>query len=71
MSYKIFGTLDTSNLAWDLFFSCSAVPPCTGFFFFFFLKMYVGKPGGGGGYCHISAIQVCAAVKDMVFKQLL
>ena len=25
--------------------------------------------GGGGGYCHIWAIQVCAAVKGMVFKQ--
>ena len=23
----------------------------------------------GGGYCHIWAIWVCAAVKDMVFKQ--
>ena len=23
----------------------------------------------GGGYCHIWAIQVCAAVKGMVFKQ--
>ena len=27
------------------------------------------KPGGGGGYCHIWAIWVCAAVKGMVFKQ--
>ena len=27
-------------------------------------------PGGGeGGYCHIWAILVCAAVKGMVFKQ--
>ena len=25
--------------------------------------------GGGGGYCHIWAIYVCAAVKGMVFKQ--
>ena len=25
--------------------------------------------GGGGGYCHIWAIQACAAVKGMVFKQ--
>ena len=25
--------------------------------------------GGGGGYCHIWAIWVCAAVKGMVFKQ--
>ena len=25
--------------------------------------------GGGVGYCHIWAIQVCAAVKGMVFKQ--
>ena len=24
---------------------------------------------GGGGYCHIWAIKVCAAVKGMVFKQ--
>ena len=24
---------------------------------------------GGGAYCHIWAIQVCAAVKGMVFKQ--
>jgi len=29
----------------------------------------VSPPGGGGGYCHIWAIQVCAAVKGMVFKQ--
>ena len=30
------------------------------------------RGGGGGGvvgYCHIWAIQVCAAVKGMVFKQ--
>ena len=26
-------------------------------------------PEGGGGYCHIWAILVCAAVKGMVFKQ--
>ena len=26
-------------------------------------------PPGGGGYCHIWAIWVCAAVKGMVFKQ--
>ena len=26
-------------------------------------------PRGGGGYCHIWAIWVCAAVKGMVFKQ--
>ena len=26
-------------------------------------------PEGGGGYCHIWAIWVCAAVKGMVFKQ--
>ena len=25
--------------------------------------------GGGGGYCHIWATWVCAAVKGMVFKQ--
>ena len=25
--------------------------------------------GRGGGYCHIWAIWVCAAVKGMVFKQ--
>ena len=25
--------------------------------------------GGGGGYCHIWAFLVCAAVKGMVFKQ--
>ena len=24
---------------------------------------------GGGGYCHTWAIQVCAAVKGIVFKQ--
>ena len=24
----------------------------------------------GGGYCHVWAIYVCAAVKGMVFKQL-
>ena len=28
-------------------------------------------PGGGGGYCPIWAIQVCAAVKGMVFKQFI
>ena len=27
------------------------------------------QPGRGGGYCHIWAIKVCAAVKGMVFKQ--
>ena len=27
------------------------------------------KTRGGGGYCHIWAIEVCAAVKGMVFKQ--
>ena len=26
-------------------------------------------PRGGGGYCHIWGIWVCAAVKGMVFKQ--
>ena len=26
--------------------------------------------GGGGGYCHIWAIQVCAGVKGMVLKQV-
>ena len=26
-------------------------------------------PGGGGGYSHMYAIWVCAAVKGMVFKQ--
>ena len=30
----------------------------------------VSPPGGGGGYSHIWAIQVCAAVKGMVFKQV-
>ena len=29
----------------------------------------IGGPGGEGGYCHIWAIEVCAAVKGMVFKQ--
>ena len=29
----------------------------------------VQSPGGGGGYFHIWAIQVCAAVKGIVFKQ--
>ena len=28
-----------------------------------------GKRPGGGGYCHIVVIQVCAAVKGMVFTQ--
>ena len=28
-----------------------------------------GIGAGPGGYCHIWAIQVCAAVKGMVFKQ--
>ena len=27
------------------------------------------NPEGGGGYCHIGAIYVCAAVKGMVFKK--
>ena len=27
------------------------------------------RPPGGGEYCHIWAIKVCAAVKGMVFKQ--
>ena len=30
--------------------------------------VFKGAPGGGGGYCHIWAIWVCAAVKGMVFK---
>ena len=30
--------------------------------------VFKGAPGGGG-YCHIWAIWVCAAVKGMVFKQ--
>ena len=30
----------------------------------------VAPDGGGGGYCHIWAIWVCAAVKGMVFKQI-
>ena len=29
----------------------------------------VVSPPGGGGYWHIWAIQVCAAVKGMVFMQ--
>ena len=29
----------------------------------------VGNSFGPGGYCHIWAIWVCAAVKGMVFKQ--
>ena len=30
----------------------------------------MSPPGGGGrGYCHMWAIQVCAAVKGRVFKQ--
>ena len=29
----------------------------------------IAPRGGGGGYCHIWAIWVCAAVKGMVFKQ--
>ena len=28
-----------------------------------------GGGGEGGGYCHMWAIYVCAAVKGMVFKQ--
>ena len=32
-------------------------------------RWLVDSPGGGGGYCHIWAIWVCAAVKGMVFKQ--
>ena len=31
-------------------------------------RWLVDSPGGGG-YCHIWAIGVCAAVKGMVFKQ--
>ena len=31
--------------------------------------LYSGEPGGGGGYCHIWAIQVYPAVKGIVFKQ--
>ena len=37
-----------------------------------FLRHDVYHPftlSGGGGYCHIWAIYVCAAVKDIVFKQ--
>ena len=32
-------------------------------------RTYESRGGGGGGYCHIWAIWVCAAVKGMVFKQ--
>ena len=32
-------------------------------------RMSTKKCAGGGGYCHIWAIEVCAAVKGMVFKQ--
>ena len=31
--------------------------------------MYQKPGGGGGGYCHIWAIWVWAAVKGMVFQQ--
>ena len=31
--------------------------------------MTLTRTPGGGGYCHIWAIEVCAAVKGMVFKQ--
>ena len=27
------------------------------------------KPPGGGGYCHVWALLLCAAVRGMVFKQ--
>ena len=38
------------------------------------LNLAVHRPlkvpeGGGGGYCHIWALWVCAAEKGMVFKQ--
>ena len=33
-------------------------------------SLSIPRPGGGGGwYCHVWAIWVCAAVKGMVFKQ--
>ena len=31
--------------------------------------LHTSSPGGGGRYCHIWAIWVCAAVKGMIFKQ--
>ena len=31
------------------------------------IKGYAGE--AGGGYCHIWAIKLCAAVKGMVFEQ--
>ena len=35
-----------------------------------FLKIMTGeRPSPRGGYCHVWAIWVCAAVKGMVFKQ--
>ena len=37
---------------------------------FLLLERSILTPGGGKGeYCHIWDIQVCAAVKGMVFKQ--
>ena len=43
MSYNSFGTLDTSNLAWDLFFPVLLYHHVLFFFLFFFLlKMYGG-----------------------------
>ena len=37
---------------------------------FFYSQQYFLVPlGGGGGYCHIWAIWVCATEKGMVFKQ--
>ena len=32
-------------------------------------SIHAPEGGGEGGYCHIWAIKVCAAVKGMVFKQ--
>ena len=44
------------------YFQAPLLPSAT---IFFFPHRYPA----GGGYCHIWAIQVCAAVKGMVFKQ--
>ena len=33
------------------------------------LLRHTDEPQSPGGYCHIWAIEVCAAVKGMVFKQ--
>ena len=48
-------------------YTVSPKQPCN--FLFYYIPYFFGYKLGGGGYCQIWAIWVCAAVKGIVFKQ--